>query len=98
MMNGARSPRSPAFVSAGVAMGIYDREYYRDATRGSGFFSGIAPACKTIILINVAVFLLQWLTQGERTVSLIEEWGVASSRAIFEQFRVWELLTSTFLH
>jgi len=79
-------------------MGIYDREYYRDATRGSGFFSGIAPACKTIILINVAVFLLQWLTQGERTVSLIEEWGAASSHEIFKQFRVWELLTSTFLH
>ena len=40
-------------------MGIYDREYYRGETRGSGWLSGAAPACKTIILINVVVFFLQ---------------------------------------
>ena len=40
-------------------MGIYDREYYRDKTRGSGWLSGAAPACKAIILINVAVFIAQ---------------------------------------
>jgi len=33
-------------------MGIYDREYYRDETGGSGWFSGVAPACKTIVAIN----------------------------------------------
>ena len=42
-------------------MGIYDREYYRGETRGSGWFSGLAPACKTIILINVVVFVLQMM-------------------------------------
>ena len=39
-------------------MGIYDREYYRGEARGSGWFSGTAPACKTIILITVVAFNL----------------------------------------
>ena len=40
-------------------MGIYDREYYRGETGGSAWFSGVSPVCKSIIAINVAVFLLQ---------------------------------------
>ena len=39
-------------------MGIYDREYYRDDTRNTGWFSGVAPACKTLILINVVAYVL----------------------------------------
>ena len=39
-------------------MGIYDREYYRDKTRGSGWLSGEAPACKAIIAINVAALYM----------------------------------------
>ena len=49
-------------------MGIYDREYYRGETRGSGWFSGMAPACKTIILINVVVFVLQMLSDPENSI------------------------------
>jgi membrane associated rhomboid family serine protease len=73
-------------------MGIYDREYYRDTSRGSGFFSGIAPACKTIILINVTVFLARWNSPA------LEAMLAAHSTEIFEQCRVWQLLTATFLH
>ena len=40
-------------------MGIYDREYYRDKTRGSGWLTGASPAVKVIIAANVAVFILQ---------------------------------------
>jgi len=42
-------------------MGIHDREYYRDATRGSGWLTGVAPTCKALILANAAVFLLTTL-------------------------------------
>lgn len=76
-------------------MGIYDREYYRDETRGSGWFSGVAPACKTIILINVLVFMAQWAFPN------LDVWRSelsASSDAIFKQFKVWQLLTASFLH
>jgi membrane associated rhomboid family serine protease len=75
-------------------MGIYDREYYRGETRGSGWFSGLAPACKTIILINVVVFVLQMMSRGGQ----LDYWLAASGEGIFEQGRVWQLLTATFLH
>ena len=42
-------------------MGIYDREYYRDETGGSGWLSGTAPVCRTLILINIAVYIAQVL-------------------------------------
>ena len=74
-------------------MGIYDREYYRDKTRGSGWLSGTAPACKAIILINVAVFIAQkFLGQP------IEAHFAANSLEIFRKFYLWEPLTATFLH
>lgn len=71
-------------------MGIYDREYYRGETRGSGWLTGIAPACKTIIFINVVVFFIQ----GQ----LPTEYLAASVRGIFHEGRIWQLLTATFLH
>jgi len=75
-------------------MGIYDREYYRGETRGSGWWSGAAPACKTIIVINVVAFFLQ------RTIppDILRNYLEATSSGIFRHGRIWELLTATFLH
>lgn len=75
-------------------MGIYDREYYRDESGGIGLLSGVAPACKVIILANVVVFLAQWIL---RDVPL-EPWLTASVEGIFERGRVWQLLTAAFFH
>jgi membrane associated rhomboid family serine protease len=75
-------------------MGIYDREYYRGETRGAGWFSGVAPACKTLILINVVAFFLQHVLDP----GFVDDYLAASSDAIFRHGRVWELLTATFLH
>jgi membrane associated rhomboid family serine protease len=80
---------------AGTEMGIYDREYYRGETRGSGWFSGVAPACKAIILTNVIVFVLQ---QSSAESAAITKVLAASSVEIFERGHLWQLLTSTFLH
>jgi len=74
-------------------MGIYDREYYRDKTRGSGWLSGVAPACKAIILINIVVFIAQKFLGPA-----FDDAFAANSDDIFHKFRVWELLTATFLH
>ena len=74
-------------------MGIYEREYYRDETRGSGWLSGAAPACNVIIAINVAVFIGQKFFEDSLEPAL---W--ANSDQIFHQFQVWRLLTATFLH
>lgn len=75
-------------------MGIYDREYYRDETGGNGWFSGVAPACRTIVLINVAVFLACWVFKNPDLPALL----AASSTDIFEKGYVWQLLTAAFLH
>ncbi|AMV39499.1 rhomboid family intramembrane serine protease [Planctomyces sp. SH-PL62] len=77
-------------------MGIYDREYYRGEKSGPGWFSGPAPWCKTIILINVVIFLAQRAFAIDP--DFIREWVAASPEGIFRQGRVWELLTATFLH
>jgi membrane associated rhomboid family serine protease len=77
-------------------MGIYDREYYRGEAGGPGWFGGVAPWCKTIILINCAVFLLQQTTRGEGRFFM--EWLAASPEGIFEHGRIWQLWTATFLH
>ncbi len=77
-------------------MGIYDREYYRGEGVGPSLFGGVAPWCKTIILINVIVFLLERAFHVDPV--FIREWVAASSEGIFQHGRVWELLTATFLH
>ena len=77
-------------------MGIYDREYYRGETGGPSWFSGVAPWCKTLIVINCAVFLLQNALRGDSP--LFEDWLEASPEAIFQHGRIWQLWTATFLH
>ena len=75
-------------------MGIYDREYYRDKTRGSGWLSGEAPACKVIIAINIGVFIAQKMLPP----GMVDELFRANNDQIFHHFQVWRLLTATFLH
>jgi membrane associated rhomboid family serine protease len=77
-------------------MGIYDREYYRGESGGPGWFGGIAPWCKTIIVVNCVVFLLQNALRADS--GLIREWLEASPEGIFEHGRIWQLWTATFLH
>jgi membrane associated rhomboid family serine protease len=77
-------------------MGIYDREYYRGEARGTGLFGGVSPVCKSIIAVNAVVFLLQQLTHVHPEV--IDTFLAASPEWTLRHFRLWELLTATFLH
>jgi membrane associated rhomboid family serine protease len=79
-------------------MGIYDREYYRGETGGSAWFSGVSPVCKSIIGINIAVFLLDQLINRGNNDPFIRAYLAASPESTFHHFRIWELLTATFLH
>ena len=74
-------------------MGIYDREYYRDETRGSGWLSGTAPVCRILILINVGVFLLGWLFRLD-----LERQFALQSPDLFRGGQIWRLVTAAFLH
>jgi membrane associated rhomboid family serine protease len=83
-------------------MGIYDREYYRGETRGSAWLTGIAPACKTIIIINIIAFFVapqldHWFERwmGPR---FVDNYLLASTDGIIGHGRVWELLTAAFFH
>lgn len=75
-------------------MGIYDREYYRDESGGSGWFSGVAPACKTIIVINIVLFFLFWVNPDLP----LRTWMTADSADILKHGLIWKLLTATFVH
>jgi membrane associated rhomboid family serine protease len=79
-------------------MGIYDREYYRGETGGSAWFSGASPVCKSIILINVIVFVLEQLTRNPEIPLIIDNYLAASPEGTLRHFRIWELLTATFFH
>jgi membrane associated rhomboid family serine protease len=58
-----------------------------------GSFQVIPPAIKTIIIINVAVFLLQTTAFGETITALGALWPVGSGH-----FGLWQPLTYMFLH
>jgi membrane associated rhomboid family serine protease len=75
-------------------MGIYDREYIRDDSGMSRWFTAIPPACRTFLAINIAVWLVQIVAPN---LKLAEFFGAASHQ-ILREFQVWRLLTATFLH
>lgn len=78
-------------------MGIHDREYYRGESTGSTWFGRVSPFCNAIIAVNVVVFLVQQLPSvaPEQTVN---DWFAASPEYTFKHYRLWQLLTATFLH
>jgi membrane associated rhomboid family serine protease len=77
-------------------MGIYDREYYRGESRGVGWFAGTSPVCRTLILINVVVYLLA--NFGVVNEGHLRDWFAATGQGVFHEGKVWQLLTATFLH
>ncbi len=77
-------------------MGIYDREYYRrDGPSFLGSLTERGKICKTLILINVAIFVVQVLTGGNS--GWFTEALVLSPADVLHG-QVWRLLTYSFLH
>jgi membrane associated rhomboid family serine protease len=80
-------------------MGIYDREYYR--RDGPSFFSSLAQrgqVCNWLIGINVAVFILQLVTNRPGWgLGPVTEALVLNTRLVL-QGEVWRLVTYAFLH
>jgi membrane associated rhomboid family serine protease len=75
-------------------MGVHDRDYYRDESRGPGWFSGTAQACKVLIFINGLLFFAFFNVYDSPLKVAME----ANSDAIFKNFKVWQLLSAAFLH
>ena len=102
-------------------MSWYDRDYARQPAGFSGGYragstniiGGLAgrSIITTLIIINVAVFVLCGMTGGfptpamalDGTVhfvggSVLYRWGFLTAPAVLEQGQVWRLITCTFLH
>jgi membrane associated rhomboid family serine protease len=82
-------------------MGIYDREYIRGESSGTGLFSGVTPVTKSIIVISVVVFVLQNLLRWDSNwdpMGFTRQWLAASPETTFHHFRIWQLLTAAFVH
>jgi membrane associated rhomboid family serine protease len=90
-------------------MGIYDRDYYRG--QGSSFLGSLTlpgQLCKWLIILNVAVFVLQLLTEpapdrGPRFFPAQHDQTSATELLLLDvdkvmEGQVWRLLTSAFLH
>jgi membrane associated rhomboid family serine protease len=78
-------------------MGIYDREYYRDER--SSFLGSLnrqGQVWKTLILINVVVFILQLATREGRHDPLTRWFSIDTAAILHGE--VWRLLTGAFLH
>ena len=78
-------------------MGIYDRDYYRkDSEASVGLLAGRSLACKRLIAVNVAVYILQVLTLGEGHG--VTAWLELQGAAVFQSGQVWRVLTYAFCH
>jgi membrane associated rhomboid family serine protease len=75
-------------------MGIYDREYIRDDSGMSRWFTSIPPACRAFLGINILVYLIQIFAPNLD----LETFFAAYSGKILTEFQVWRLLTAPFLH
>ncbi len=78
-------------------MGIYDREYLRGESSGVGLFSGVTPVTKSIIVISAVTFVLQNLLRWDSN-GLTPQWLAASPEYTFHHFRIFQLVTATFVH
>ncbi len=76
----------------GVAMGIYDRDYYQEPQRGIAL-GGDRSMVVNLILINVGVFLVDFLFEGR----LAEYFGLRSD-LLQHPWQAYQLLTYGFLH
>jgi membrane associated rhomboid family serine protease len=80
-------------------MGVYDRDYYRNDPPGGRMLGGVAPACKWLIAINVAVFVLQLMTDDPKTgLGGATAWLELSAIRVVDHWEVWRLVTSAFCH
>lgn len=73
-------------------MGIYDRDYYQEPEPGIRL-TAPRTMVTTLVLINVGVYLLDWLTGWQ-----ITEYAELKSNVLRHPLQLFTLLTSGFLH
>lgn len=88
-------------------MGLADRDYQRDTpSYGGGFFQQLTPVVKWLLIVNVAIFFLDYIIFPLTGISKIDEFnppllrrlGAFSIHDAFINFHLWKLITFQFLH
>jgi membrane associated rhomboid family serine protease len=74
-------------------MGLYDRDYIRDDNQPGFFLGAQRSMVTTLILINVVVFLVDVLLDGD-----LSELLSLKSDLLRKPWNVWQLLTAGFAH
>jgi membrane associated rhomboid family serine protease len=88
----------PDLPKQGTAMGIYDREYYRDGS--SSFLGTLAQrgmVWKWLIAANVVAFIFQLGTADHRVSGWFTNLFLLDTNQVLHG-QVWRLLTGAFLH
>jgi len=82
-------------------MGLADRDYYREDTRGGqGPFAQLTPVVKWLLILNIGIYLLDTVVlkgDGMRDGPIRHEGAFAIQSAIFEG-KIWEFVTFQFIH
>lgn len=88
-------------------MGIYDRDYYREAPRGGFAVFHMWSVTTWLIVINVAVFFIDQMTPRwvltapgffQMPMNTLEAWGFFSESMAILNWQVWRFITFQFLH
>ena len=81
-------------------MGIYDRDYYRQEQPGGLSLSGPRTIVGTLVLINVVVYVADWLlTDGRISQTLAATlWTPVNPGTLRQPWMWWQLLTYGFVH
>lgn len=76
------------------AMGLADREYQREIPSGGNpFASGLTPVVKWLLILNIGIFVIDFISEWRLTNS-----GAFAIRSALYQGRIWEFISFQFLH
>jgi membrane associated rhomboid family serine protease len=88
-------------------MGLSDRDYHRSLPgNGSIFMPGITPVVKVLLILNLGIFVLDYLIlplamglklDGFHAPPLLR-WGAFTIQTSILEFKVWEFVTFQFIH
>ncbi len=81
-------------------MGLADREYHHQPPRRSGLLAHLPPAVRWILLINVGIFILDYLILAplNQGIPPILAFGAFTIRSGIHEHRYWEFFSFQFIH
>lgn len=80
-------------------MGLADRDYYREPPPRSGFLANLTPVVKAILIVNIAVFILDYYVLAPATgYYVLGSYGAFTITQGLLGFELWRFVTFQFLH